>query len=105
MAGKLSPVDFVRQYNSELADSFGALRKAAVQGPLDEATYELVIIAALATVGEQGSFKVHARRLRKLGVEPAAMRQAVTATLAASANFGQVVAALRWIDEILEEPT
>lgn len=104
MAGPLTPVEFVRQYNPDLADSFGALRRAAVQGPLDEATYELIIIAALATVGEEGSFKVHARRLRKLGVAPEALRQAVTATLAASASFGKVVAALRWIDAILDEP-
>ena len=104
MTAPLTPVELVRKYNPALAESFGALRRAAVDGPLDEVTYELIVTAALATAGDEGSFKVHARRLAKLGVAPEAIRQAVTATLGASATFGQVVAALRWIDAVLEEP-
>jgi alkylhydroperoxidase/carboxymuconolactone decarboxylase family protein YurZ len=98
-----SPVDFVRQHNPAVADAFQALRKAAVFGPLDEVTYELVVAGALATTGEEGSFKVHTRRLRKLGVDAPSVRQAVLATLAASTTFSQVVNALHWIDAVYAE--
>lgn len=101
--GKLSPVDYVRQYNPAAADAFQALRAAAVMGPLDEQTYELIVIGALATTGEEGSFKVHARRLRKLDAPVEALRQAVLATLAASTTFSQAVAALHWIDDVFSE--
>jgi alkylhydroperoxidase/carboxymuconolactone decarboxylase family protein YurZ len=103
MAAKLSPVDYVRQYNPALAESFGGLRQAAVSGPLSEESYELIVVAALVTTRDEGSFKVHVRRLRNMGTAPEAMRQAVTATLAASSTFGQVVGALRWIDDVLAE--
>lgn len=103
MTGKLTPVEYLRQINPALADAFGALRKAAVAGPLDEKTYELVVVGALATCGEEGSFKVHARRLRKLGASAEEVRQAVMATLAASTTFSQVVAALHWVDDVFAE--
>lgn len=100
-----SPVETVRDYNPALADAFMALRKAAVTGPLDETACELIIVGALATTGEEASFRVHARRLRKLGVDAAALRQAVMSTLAATTSFAQVVAAIRWIDAIYAEET
>lgn len=104
MAAKLSPIDYVRQHNAAAAEAFQALRKAAVSGPLDEQTYELIVIGALATTGEEGSFKVHARRLRKLGASGEALRQAVLCTLAASTTFSQVVDALHWVDDVFAEP-
>ena len=100
---KLSPVEFVAQYNSDAAKAFQALRKAVVQGPLDERTSELIVIGALATAGEEGSFKVHARRLRKMAVPAEELRQAVLVTLAASTTFSQAVAALRWVDDVYAE--
>lgn len=103
MTKKLNPVQFVTQYNRPAAEAFEALRKAAIQGPLDEQACELIVIGALATTGEEGSFKVHARRLRKMGASAEMLRQAVMVTLAASTTFSQVVAALRWVDDIWAE--
>lgn len=102
-ARNLLPVEQVRKDNPTLADAFIALRNAAVSGPLDETTCELILLAALATTGDEGSFKVHARRLSKLGADPSAMRQAVSSTLAATSRFGQMVSALRWIDQVLDQ--
>jgi len=99
----LPPVDYVRQYNAAAADAFQALRKAAVAGPLDDHTCELIVLGALVTAGEEGSFKVHARRLLKGGVAPEALRQAVMVTLAASTTFSQIVSGLRWVDALVEE--
>ena len=103
MAAKLSPVDYVRQYNPALAEGFQALRKAAVAGPLDERTCELIVLGSLVNTGEEGSFKVHGRRLVKLGVSSEALRQAVMATAAASTTWSQVVTALRWVDDLAAE--
>ncbi len=103
MTKKLNPVQFVTQYNPEVAEAFQALRKAVGKGPLDEHACELIVIGALATTGEEGSFKVHARRLRKMGAPAEELRQAVLVTLAASTTFSQVVSALRWVDDIYAE--
>ena len=103
MAAKLSPIDYVRQYNPTLAESFQALRKAALAGPLDETACELVVLGALVNTGEESSFKVHGRRLQKLGVPVDALRQAVMVTTAASTTWSQVVTALHWVDELAAE--
>jgi alkylhydroperoxidase/carboxymuconolactone decarboxylase family protein YurZ len=100
---KLNPVQFVSQYNADAAAAFQQLRKAAVSGPLDEHVCELIVIGALATTGEQGSFKVHARRLKTMGAPAEELRQAVMTTIGASTTFSQVVAALKWVDEVFEE--
>ncbi len=103
MTKKLNPVQFVTQYNPEAAEAFQALRKAVGKGPLDEHTCELIVIGALATTGEEGSFKVHARRLRKMGAPAEELRQSVLVTLAASTTFSQAVSALRWVDDVYAE--
>ncbi len=103
MTAKLSPVEYVRQHNAAAADAFTVLRKAVVAGPLDEKTCELIVIGALATSGEEGSLKVHARRLRALGTPVEEVRQAAMVTLAASTTFSQLVNGLRYIDEVYAE--
>ena len=103
MTQKLNPVQFVTQYNPEAAEAFQALRKAVTQGPLDEHACELIVIGALATSGEEGSFKIHARRLRKMGAPAEELRQAVLVTLAASTTFSQAVSSMRWVDDVYAE--
>lgn len=103
MAKKLPPVAFVAQINPNAAQAFQALRKAVMQGPLDEHACELIVIGALATSGEEGSFKVHARRLRSMGAPIDELRQAVLVTMAASTTFSQAVSALYWVDDVYGE--
>jgi alkylhydroperoxidase/carboxymuconolactone decarboxylase family protein YurZ len=100
MTQKLNPVQFVSQYNADAAEAFQQLRKAALAGPLDEHACELIVIGALATTGEEGSFKVHARRLKLMGAPAEELRQAVMVTIGASTTFAQVVAALKWVDDV-----
>jgi len=103
MAQKLSPIDYVKQYNPGVADAFQAMRKAALAGPLDETACELIVLGALVNTGEEGSFKVHGRRLLKLGASPEALRQAVLVTVAASTTWSQIVAGLKWVDDLVAE--
>ena len=97
----MSNVEFLRQISPASAEAFQALRKSVMAaGPLDHTTCELIALGALATSGEEDSFKVHARRLVKEGVGLDALRQAVLVTFAASTTFSQIIAALHWIDEL-----
>lgn len=103
MTKKLNPVQFVSQYNADAGAAFQQLRKAVMAGPLDEHACELIVIGALATTGEEGSFKVHARRLKTMGAPAEELRQAVLVTLGASTTFSLVVSALRWVDDVYAE--
>ncbi|HTJ95704.1 MAG TPA: carboxymuconolactone decarboxylase family protein [Pararobbsia sp.] len=95
-----TPVEYLRSINPAAADAFVALRHAAAAGPLDEHMCELVVLGTLAVTGQEGSFKVHAKRVIATGGDPAAIRQAVLATLGATTTFSQVVTALKWIDDV-----
>lgn len=100
---KLPPIPYVAQFNDGAAAAFQTLRKAVTAGPLDEHVCELIVVGALATTGEEGSFKVHARRLKTMGAPAEELRQAVLVTLGASTTFSQAVSALHWIDDIYAE--
>ena len=56
----------------------------------------------LSFIGAEGSFKTHARLLLKEGVAADALRQAVLVTFAATAPFSSVIAALHWVDDLVE---
>ena len=89
------PADVLAGANREAADAFAALRRAVEAGPLDQGTVELIVIGALASVGQLGSLAVHVKRAVQLGVTPEQINQAIVSTLAASAVFNDVVDALR----------
>ena len=98
----MTPVQRLAQVSEPAAAAFQALRKSAVaSGPLDEHTCELIVLGALATTGDEASFKVHARRLLQDGVAAAAIRQAVLVTFGASTTFSRVSAALAWVDDLV----
>jgi 4-carboxymuconolactone decarboxylase len=97
-----TPVEYLRGIHAPSAEAFQALRKAVVaSGPLDGRTVELIVLAGLVTAGSERSFRTHATRLLKDGVDPAAIRQAVLVTLGASASFNQVVTSLEWVDDLV----
>lgn len=99
-AATLSPVDYLKSISAPTADAFQALRKAVLAaGPLDAYTCELIALGALATTGNEASFKVHARRLLKEGMAIDALRQAVLVTFGATTTFSAVSDALHWIDD------
>lgn len=95
MPQTLKPAEVLAAANPAAAEAFAALRKAAEAGPLDQGTVELVVIGALASVGQLGSLTVHVKRALGLGVTVEQINQAIISTLAASATFNDVVDALR----------
>jgi len=103
-APKLTPTEFLAKFSPKASASFQELRKAVLSsGPLDNHTCELITLGAFATTGAEGSFKTHARRLLKEKVPVEALRQAVLVTFAATTTFSQVVAALRWVEDVAAE--
>ncbi len=99
----LSPVEYLATINPDASAAFQKLRKSVVEGgPLDANTCELIAIGSCATLGKESSFKTHSRRLLKEGVSPDALRQAVLVTFAATATFSSVIAALHWVDDLVE---
>jgi len=101
---KLTPVEFLAKFSPAASNAFQDLRKAVLaSGPLDHNTCELITLGAFATVGNEASFKTHARRLLKEKVAVEALRQAVLVTFAATATFSGVVAALRWVEDVAAE--
>ena len=102
-AKRLTPVQYLAQFSPGASESFQALRKAVLSsGPLDDHTCELITLGALVTAKNEASFKVHARRLLKEAVPVEAMRQAVLVTFGAATTFSDVVAGLRWVDDVVE---
>jgi alkylhydroperoxidase/carboxymuconolactone decarboxylase family protein YurZ len=102
MNAKLPPVEYLRSIHAGSAEAFQALRKAVMKaGPLDHTTCELISLGALVTARHEESFKVHARRLLKEGVDVAALRHAVLSTFGASTTFSQIVEGLAWIDDLV----
>lgn len=103
-AKKLTPVEKLAAVSPGAAQAFQDLRKAVLAaGPLDNHTCELIVLGAMVTAGHESSFKTHARRLLKEKVDPAALRQAVLVTFAATTSFTELSAGLRWIEEVLSE--
>ena len=89
------PAEVLAAANPPAAASFAELRRAVESGPLDQLTVELILIGSLAAVGQLGSLAVHVKRAVSLGATTQQINQAIVSTLAASALFNDVVAALR----------
>lgn len=103
-AKKLTPIEQLSAVSPDAAAAFQTLRNAVLAaGPLDHHTCELIVLGAMVTAKSEGSFKTHARRLLKEKVSPAAIKQAVLVTFAATTTFSDVMAGLRWVDEVCAE--
>ena len=79
-------------------DALGAAVRQA--GPLDEASVQLVQLAAAAATRSEGAVHSHVRRARACGVSPDAIRHALIA-LTSTVGFPTVVAALSWAEDQL----
>ncbi|MEM7259359.1 MAG: hypothetical protein AAF404_18430, partial [Pseudomonadota bacterium] len=69
-------------------------------GPLDRATADIAVLGAFVAIGSTQGVRVHGGRMYREGTPMEALRQIVMVTLGQAANFGQVTAALKVLDEI-----
>jgi AhpD family alkylhydroperoxidase len=87
----------------EFVAAWEAISKAVREtGPLPPKTGHLIQLAASAAVRSEGAVHSHTRRLVELKATPEEIRQAVMLT-AATIGFPAVMAALTWVDDILDK--
>ena len=92
---KRTPMDKLAELAPGLSDGFKAMRDGVfAAGPLSRHTVELIVIASLVATRGHQSLRVHVRRLLVEDADPAELRQAVVATLGASATLAEVIEAL-----------
>ncbi len=77
-------------------------KAAAVSGPLDEKTSQLIQIAAAASIRSEGAVHSHARRALKAGAKSEDIYHAII-LLTSTIGFPAVSAALSWIDDVMKK--
>lgn len=94
--------DFLQKY-PDLANAYRSLGEAASKaGPLDEKTAALVKLALAIGARMEGAVHSHTRKAREAGASNDEIRH--TALLATTTlGFPTMMAALSWIDDVLED--
>jgi len=77
-------------------------KAAAVSGPLDEKTSQLIQIAGAAAVKSEGAVHSHTRRALKAGAKVEDIYHAII-LLTSTIGFPAVSAALSWIDDVMKQ--
>jgi alkylhydroperoxidase/carboxymuconolactone decarboxylase family protein YurZ len=89
--------------NPEIWQAYQALGKACAEaGPLDDRTRRLVKLALAVGVGSEGAVHSHVRRGIEEKLSPDELRH-VAALAIPTLGFPAAVAALTWIEDILEK--
>lgn len=93
--------DLLQQHYPAYFEALGELGKAArAAGPLDEATLQLVQVAAAAAIRSEGGVHSHTRRALAAGANADTIRHALV-SLTSTIGFPNVVAALSWAEDVL----
>lgn len=86
-----------------IADAVEELGKAAKQaGPIDAKNAQLIQLAAAASIRSEGAVHSHTRRAMEVGASKEEIHHAIL-LLTSTIGFPTVVAALSWVDDILEQ--
>jgi alkylhydroperoxidase/carboxymuconolactone decarboxylase family protein YurZ len=107
MSGESLPpiVESIAREHPDVWDAYGRLGEATEKaGPLDARTIRLLKLALAVGAGRQGAVHSHARRGLKLGLTPAELRQVALLAIP-SLGWSAGVAALSWVDEVVEPPS
>ena len=107
MSGESLPpiVESIAREHPEVWDAYGRLGEATEKaGPLDARTIRLVKLALAVGAGRQGQVHSHVRRGLKLGLMPTELRQVALLAIP-SLGWSAGVAALSWINDVLEPPS
>jgi AhpD family alkylhydroperoxidase len=92
----------MKERHPQLLDAVEALGMAATKaGPLSEKARQLVQLAAAAAIRSEGAVHSHARRAVSAGASPDEVRHAIM-LLTSTIGFPTVVAAMTWVDDVLE---
>jgi AhpD family alkylhydroperoxidase len=93
----------LKERHPEYMNAVESLGKAAkAEGPLDEKTAQLIQLAAAATARAEGSVHSHTRRAIEAGAQADEIYHAII-LLTSTIGFPNVVAALSWVDDVLQD--
>ena len=107
MSGESLPpiVELIVREHPEVWDAYSRLGEATEKaGPLDARTIRLVKLALAVGAGRQGQVHSHVRRGLKLGITPTELKQVALLADPLARLVGRV-AALSWINDVLEPPS
>jgi alkylhydroperoxidase/carboxymuconolactone decarboxylase family protein YurZ len=91
------------KYHPEMAEAYSELARRSFQsGPLDKKTCELVKLGIAIGLGSEGAVKSHARRALADGVSAPEVQHAVLLAVT-TAGFPAMIAAMKWINEVIDK--
>jgi 4-carboxymuconolactone decarboxylase len=92
-----------RQRFPEISGTYDNLAaKCHDWGPLEEKTRRLVKLGVAIGLSSEGGVRSHARRALEEGITPDEVRHAVVLALT-TAGFPAMIAAMKWVDEVIEK--
>ncbi|MBR9997407.1 MAG: carboxymuconolactone decarboxylase family protein [Cyclobacteriaceae bacterium] len=92
----------IKEQFPEIVDAYEKLGKATHQGPLEHKYVHLIKLAVSAAVRSEGAVHSHTRKALEVGATPEEIRHAIV-LLANTIGFPGMMAALSWVDDILEK--
>ncbi len=94
--------EFQQQF-PELAKAYDTLASSCHKwGPLDEKTRHLIKLGVAIGLGSEGGVRSHARQALAEGVSPDEVRHAVLMAFT-TAGFPTMIAAMKWIEEVIKK--
>jgi len=93
----------IKERHPDFLQAVEALGKAVrKEGPIDEKTAQLIQLAAAAAIRSEGSVHSHTARAIDAGATPQEIYHALI-LLASTIGFPNVMAAVSWADDIIED--
>ena len=92
-----------KQHFPEVAKAYDALADSCHQwGPLDEKTRRLIKLGIAIGLSSEGGVRSHTRRALEEGISPDELRHAVLMGIT-TAGFPTMIAAMKWVEEVIEK--
>jgi 4-carboxymuconolactone decarboxylase len=95
-------MDFIRRYPN-IGKAYAALANGCHQaGPLDKKARRLIKLGIAIGINSEGSVRSHARRALDEGISPEEIRHVVLLAFT-TVGFPSMVAAYKWVEEVLQK--
>jgi AhpD family alkylhydroperoxidase len=92
----------IKDQYPDVIEAYENLGKATHQGPLEHKYVHLIKLAASAAIKSEGAVHSHTRKALEVGATPEEIRHAVV-LLTNTVGFANMMAALSWVDDVLEK--
>ncbi len=92
----------IREKFPDLLSAYEKLGAASHKGPVEHKYVHLIKLAASAAIKSEGAVHSHTRRALEIGATPDEIRHSIV-LLTNTIGFPTMMAALSWVDDILEK--